>query len=145
MGKCTSSRVMWGWALQAAGWDTGPRAQPQQPGPEGRRGRPQSARPGGGGSGPLTVQSPCDPWPQRGPESETHSWGAGATPEPWNLPSLNLRSSTRCSVHPGAGRFLSLCPSSPISEVEQTQQPSLGQAGSGGGGSAGARPPGGAL
>lgn len=129
----------------------GPGAQPQQPGPEGGKGRPrhpnppQSARPGGGGGGPLTVQSPCDPWPRRGPESETHSWGAGATPELRNLPRLNLRSATRCSVRPGAGRFLFLRPSSPISEVEQTQQPSLGQAGGGGGGSAGARPPGGAL
>ena len=42
---------------------------------------------------------------------------------------LNLRSATRCFVRPGAGRFLFLRPSFPISEVEQTQQPSLGQAG----------------
>lgn len=111
-----------------------PGVQPQRQSPEGRKGRiwhpnpPQSARPGGSG-GPLTVWSPRDPWPQRGPGSETHSWGAGVRPGPRSLAGLNLRSATRCFVRPGAGRFLFLRPSFPISEVEQTQQPSLGQAG----------------
>lgn len=137
MGKCTSSRVTWGWALQVG--TRSPGAQPQRQGPEGGKERPQhpnppqSARPGGGGGGPLTVWSPRDPRPQRGPGSETHSWGAGTRPGPRSLPGLNLRSATRCFVRPGAGRFLFLRPSSPISKVEQTQQPSLGQAGGGSG------------
>lgn len=145
MGKCTSSRVTWGWALQVG--TRSPGAQPQRQGPEGGKERPQhpnppqSAQPGGGGGGPLTVWSPRDPRPQRGPGSETHSWGAGTRPGPRSLPGLNLRSATRCFVRPGAGRFLFCAPVPPSLKWSKLSSLLWGRL-VGGVASAGAQPPG---
>ena len=118
-GNVRARRSRWGWALQAAGWDTGAGHQPQWPGLGRQEREALSAQPvGGGGSrvcGPMTVLSPSDPRPQRGPGPERHAAGTQEQGHgPPRHPGRNLRSATRC-LHALGQVASSFCASVPLS------------------------------
>lgn len=149
MGKCTSSWVTWG--VGAAGCRLGhgaPGHSHSSKSPEGGREnvapQPSTICLAWRQWRPRTVWSPCDPWPQRGPGSETHKIESGR--EAWTSEPAWAKSQICHSlfpVRPGQVASSFCAPVSP--SLKWSKLSSLLWGRLVGGGSAGAQPPEGAL